>query len=49
MVISRDNNTKANIIINSEELEKVEDFKYLGQTITADAKTENEIRVRIVG
>ena len=46
MVMSRDNNTKAKIIINSEELEQVEEFKYLGQTITADAKTENEIRIR---
>ena len=46
MVISRNNNTKANITINNEELEQVEEFKYLGQTITADAKTEKEIRIR---
>ena len=46
MVISRNNNTKANITINNEELEQVEEFKYLRQTITADAKTEKEIRTR---
>ena len=46
MVISRDNNTKANVIVNNEELEQVEEFKYLGQTVTADAKTEREIRIR---
>ena len=46
MVISRSNNTKANITINNEELEQVEKFKYLGQTITSDAKTEKEIRIR---
>ena len=46
MVISRSNNTKANITIDNEELEQVEEFKYLGQTITSDAKTEKEIRIR---
>ena len=46
MVISRSNNTKANITINNEELEQVDEFKYLGQTITSDAKTEKEIRIR---
>ena len=42
MVISRNNNLKANITINNEELEQVEEFKYLGQTIAADAKTEKK-------
>ena len=37
---------KANFTINNEELEQVEEFKYIGQTITADAKTEKEIRIR---
>ena len=47
MIISRDNGTRANISIDNEELEQVEEFKYLGQTITADAKTEKEIKIRI--
>ena len=47
MVISRDIGTRANISIDNEELEQVEEFKYLGQTITADAKTEKEIKIRI--
>ena len=46
MVISRDSNTKANVIVDNVELEQVKEFKYLGQTITADAKTETEIRIR---
>ena len=47
MVISRDTGTRANISIDNEELEQVEEFKYLGQTVTADAKTEKEIKIRI--
>ena len=47
MVMSRNCATKANIIINNEELEQVDEFKYLGQTVTSDAKTEKEIRIRV--
>ena len=46
MVISSDKNSKANVIVDNVELEQVKEFKYLGQTITADAKTETEIRIR---
>ena len=46
MVISRDKNTKANVIVDNVALEQVKEFKYLGQTITAEAKTEREIRIR---
>ena len=48
MVISRDKNTKANVIVDNVALEQVKEFKYLGQIITADAKTETEIRIRKV-
>ena len=47
MVISRDIGTRANISIDNEELEQVGEFKYLGQTITAGAKTEKEIKLRM--
>ena len=47
MVISRDIGTRANISIDNEELVQVVEFKYLGQKITADAKTEKEIKLRI--
>ena len=46
MVICRDNNTKANVILHNVELEQINEFKYLGQTIIADAKTETKIRIR---
>ena len=46
MVISNDTNSKANVIVDNVELEQVKEFKYLGQTITADNKTETEIRIR---
>ena len=45
MVIHRHNNTKAKITKKKRKLKQVEEFKYLGQTITADAKTEKEPRI----
>ena len=34
---------KANVTIDNEKLEQVEEFKYLGQTATLNAKTERKI------
>ena len=44
IVIPRDN-IKAKVIVDNVKLELVKEFKYLWQTITADAKTETEIRI----
>ena len=36
-----------NIVVNDEKLEQVREFKYLGQNITEDGKTENDVKIRI--
>ena len=48
MVISRDlANPKVNIKVDGTTLEQVETFKYLGQTITSDGRSDTAIRQRI--
>ena len=47
MVISKNENVTANILVENETLEQLDTFKYLGQLITSDAKNEKEIRARI--
>ena len=47
MVNSNTNNVHPNIIINGEELEEVNKFKYLGATLKKDGSSEGEIRIRI--
>lgn len=47
MVMSKKTDKKATIKINGKELEQVVHFKYLGQQITVDGKSENEIKIRI--
>ena len=37
----------ANIILNQQQLEEVNNFKYLGAIISADGRCESEIRARI--
>ena len=48
MVISRDpENPKVDINVDGNTLEQVEIFKYLGQTITSDGRSDTAIRQRI--
>ena len=47
MVVSKNKNVTANILVENEILEQVDIFKYLGQLITPDAKNEKEVRARI--
>ena len=48
MVISRDpENPKVDIKVDGNTLEQVETFKYLGQTITSDGRSDTAIRQRI--
>ena len=45
MVISRNTSApQVSVKVDGETLEQVQSFKYLGQTITADGKTDTEIR-----
>ena len=44
MVISRNTSApQVSVKVDGETLEQVQSFKYLGQTITADGKTDTEI------
>ena len=45
--VSNKNNVHAKIIMNGEELEEVNQFKYLGATLKKDGSSEGEIRIRI--
>ena len=49
MVMSKQegDNIQADIKIDNETLEQVNNFKYLGQTITPDGKNETEIKIKI--
>ena len=48
MVVSRDQvNPKVDIKVDGTTLEQVETFKYLGQTITSDGRSDTAIRQRI--
>ena len=47
MVVSKRDAIPAQIKIDNEVLEQVFNFKYLGQTITPDARNEQEIKIRI--
>ena len=48
MVISKEENHSADILVNSETLEQINSFTYLGQAITPDARNDTEIKKRIV-
>ena len=43
MVISREENHRADILINNEMLEQINSFSYLGQAITPDVRNGTEI------
>ena len=45
--MSRKPSNRTNIEIDGKDLEQVEQFKYLGQQITEDGRSVNEIRTRI--
>ena len=47
MVNSNKNNVHAKIIMNGEEMEEVNQFKYLGATLKKNGSSEGEIRIRI--
>ena len=47
MVISKKEGQKAKIIVDGKELEQVKSYKYLGQTVTDEAKNDKEISIRI--
>ncbi|GFS04911.1 endonuclease-reverse transcriptase [Elysia marginata] len=47
MVISKTEPPKVNIKVKGECIEQIEQFKYLGQLITTDARSDNEIKSRI--
>ena len=47
MVVSKRDAVPTHIKIDNEILEQVVNFKYLGQTITPDARNEQEIKIRI--
>jgi len=44
MIISREEKSDANILINSEPVQRVKEFKYLGAFITEDLNPEIEIK-----
>jgi hypothetical protein len=46
MVVSKEFQTKCNIIIDNVPLQQVEGYKYLGSYITDDGRNEKEIRMR---
>ena len=47
MVISRDGGKRASIKVDGKDLEQVEHFKYLGQTVNQEGRSEQEIKIRI--
>ena len=47
LVISRDQNTRANLQLNGQVIEQVECFKFLGSIITDDGKSQREVSSRI--
>ena len=47
LVISRDQNTRANLQLNGQVIEQVECFKCLGSIITDDGKSQREVSSRI--
>src|SRR5688572_9678209 len=47
MKVTRKIGDKIHIVINGNEIEHVQSFKYLGSTITQDGRYETEIRIRI--
>ena len=47
MVISRDGRKRASIKVDGKDLEQVEHFKYLGQTVNQEGRSEQEIKIRI--
>ena len=47
MIISRNTNKKVSIILDGQIVQQVEQFKYLGSTMTSDGKCLSDIRIRI--
>ena len=47
MVISREGGKTANINVDGKDLEQVEHFKYLGQVVNQEGRSEQEIKIRI--
>ena len=47
MVISRTEGKEAKIIADGKVLEQVHHFKYLGQTVNENGKTDQEVKIRI--
>ena len=47
MVNSKNEDMQAKIKVDGKQLEQVEQFKYLGQTITKEGKSNKKIGIRI--
>ena len=41
------NTNSGRLVLGGEEMKKVEQFRYLGSTVTADGDSEQEIRTRL--
>ncbi|GFS16932.1 endonuclease-reverse transcriptase [Elysia marginata] len=48
MVISKTESPKINIKVKGKCIEQIEQFKYLGQLITTDARSDDEIKSRTI-
>ena len=47
MINSNNRNLHTNIQLYGEKLEEVDQFKYLGATITKDGSSDSEIKIRL--
>ena len=48
MINSNNRNLHTNIQLYGEKLDEVDQFKYLGATITKDGSSDSEIKIRLV-
>ena len=46
-MVNSANNTNAQILMNGQQLEEVDHFKYLGATLTKDGRSTTEIKIRL--
>ena len=47
MINSNNRNLHSNILLYGENIEEVDEFKYIGATITKDGSSDSEIKIRI--
>ena len=46
VMVNSQQNIQANILMDGVRLENVQEFKYLGSTLSSDGSCKNEIRIR---